>query len=98
MSVRKTGSGKSASKSSSRQKRSSTRSSSRSSGLIKRKRIKPKVKLDTDRVVKLCVIIVVFCSLLILGVLFIPDGQLENVKEKTPVTKEKSQDRKKYIF
>ncbi|WP_318662521.1 divergent polysaccharide deacetylase family protein [Treponema sp.] len=85
MSVRKTGTRKStAGKSSSRQKRSS----SRSSGLFKRKKIKPKVKLDTDRVVKLCVIIVVFCSLLILGVLFIPDGQLENVKEKTPVTKE----------
>jgi len=88
-SSRKSGSGKNV--------YSKHRRTAKKSGLIKRKSIKPKVKLDTDRVVKLCVIIVVFCSLLILGVLFIPDGQLENVKEKTPVTKEKSQDRKESV-
>lgn len=65
-------------------KSASRRPAKKSQGLFKKKTIKPKVKLDSDRVIKLCIIIIVSCILLLLATILIPDGtvhQNNNVRK-----------------
>lgn len=63
------------------------RTTKKRSGIFKKKQIKPKVKLDSNRVMGLCIIIVVACVLLLLGTILIPDGTL-NSNTKPPVPAE----------
>lgn len=68
-------------------KSASKKPAKKSQGLFKKKSIKPKVKLDSDKVIKLCIIIIVFCILLLLATILIPDGTLnnDNVQRKTDI-------------
>lgn len=77
------------------------RTTKKRSGLFKKKQIKPKVKLDSNRVMGLCIVIVIACVLLLLGTLLIPDGTLnsntvpaspvEHVEQTKPTVDQKKQ-------
>ena len=68
-------------------KSASRKPAKKSQGLFKKKAIKPKVKLDSDRVIKLCIIIIIACILLLLATVLIPDGTLnkDNSQRKTDI-------------
>lgn len=68
-------------------KSASRKPAKKSQGLFKKKAIKPKVKLDSDRVIKLCIIIIIACILLLLATVLIPDGTLnkDSSQRKTDI-------------
>ena len=55
----------------------SKRPSKKRHGIFKAKSIKPKVKLDSSKVIGLCVAIAIFCTLLLLAAVFIPADSSE---------------------
>lgn len=56
----------------------SKRPSKKRHGIFKAKSIKPKVRLDSSKVIGLCAAIAIFCMLLLLAAVFIPAGSSEN--------------------
>lgn len=53
-----------------------TARTSKSGGIFKRKAIKPKVKLDTNKVILFCTAVIFFCTILLVCSILIPDGSL----------------------
>lgn len=62
-------------------KKSSSRSSKRKSGLFKKKTIKPKVKLDSNKVLLMCAAIMISCAILVIATVLIPAAP-ENYSSK----------------
>ena len=69
-------------------KNTSRRSTKKKAGLFKKKTIKPKVKLDQNKVMGLCAAIIVFCAVLIVAAMLVPDSSipLRQTDGKTPST------------